>query len=272
MTSVSSVDGQAILDSYIASQSATTAATTTSSDATTNLLGSYDTFLKILTTQLQNQDPTEPMDASEFTQQLVQYAEVEQQIATNDKLDSVLSALNSNGITPLITYVGAYVEATSGGELVVQNSQAMLSYTLPEEAISTTIYVKDDSGDTIATVSGATTKGLNRLVWDGTLDDGTTASDGTYTFSLVAKDSSGEAMEVEDIRVIGYVTGIETESDGTVVLKAGDLSLKDTDIQSVFASIGVKSGDSSGESDTDDSEDSSTTADDTTNETEETTG
>ncbi len=270
MTSVSTVDGQAILDSYIASQaaSATTTTTTTENDATSSLLGSYDTFLKILTTQLQNQDPTEPMDASEFTQQLVQYAEVEQQIATNDKLDSVLSALNSNGITPLITYVGAYVEATSGGELVVQSGQAMLAYTLPEEALSSTIYVKDDSGKTVATVSGATTKGLNRLVWDGKLDDGTSATDGSYKFSLVAKDNSGETMTVEDIRVIGLVTGIETESDGTVVLKAGELSLKDTDIQSVFASIGVKSGESSGE---DDSETETTNSSDTTDETEETT-
>lgn len=240
MSTVSGVDNQAVLNNYIASQkTATTAAAAT--DSSTSLYGSYDTFLKILTAQLKNQDPTAPMDASEFTQQLVQYSQVEQQISTNDKLDNVLSALNSNGITPLMGYVGAYVEAPSTGKLVVQNSQAIMSYTLPEEALSTTIYVKDSSGKTVATLEGATASGLNRLVWDGTLDSGSKASDGTYSFSITAKDSAGETMELKDIRVIARVTGIETASDGSIVLKAGDLSIDDEKVDAVFANIGTSS-------------------------------
>lgn len=241
----SGVDNQNILNNYIASQTSTTSASASStSDASSSLAGSYDTFLKILTTQLQNQDPTEPMDASQFTQQLVMYSQVEQQINTNAKLDKMLSAVNSNGITPLMSYVGSYVETASSGKLVVQSGQALLAYTLPEDATSTTIYVKNSSGKTIATMSGATSSGLNRLAWDGTCDDGTTASDGTYSFSITAKDSSGSAMTLDDVRVIGRVTGIET-TDGTTVLKAGDLSISDTKVDAVFANIGSSSSSSS---------------------------
>jgi len=236
----SSVSDSTLINNYIASQTAaTTTATTTTSSAQSTLIGNYDTFLKILTAQLKNQDPTSPMDASEFTQQLVQYSAVEQQIATNDKLDSILSSVNSNGITPLLSYVGQYTESKTTDELVVQGGTALLGYTLPSAAQSATISVQNSSGDVIATIDGTTTKGLNRVAWDGTLDSGSAASDGVYKFVLTAKDSSGAALSVTDLRTIGKVTGLETGTDGTVKLKVGDLSVADTDVVSVFASVGT---------------------------------
>ncbi len=259
MTTVSTVDNSALLSDYIASQTESTT-TTTKSDS---IYSDYETFLKILTTQLQNQDPTEPASVSEFTAQLVQYAEVEQQIKSNDKLDSILSALNSNGITPLMSYVGAYVEAPSNGKLVVQNGQAILAYTLDEAALSSTIYVKNSSGNVIATLTGTTQEGLNRLVWDGLLDSGAQASDGTYSFSITAKDSSGTTMTLSDIRVTGLVTGIETNSAGEIVLKAGDLEIKDTNVGAVWASVGVAQAGSSGtESSTETAETTEETSED----------
>ncbi len=239
MTTVDTSSSSSVLNNYIASQASS--ASSTSSSSSTSLYGDYQTFLKILVTQLQNQDPTSPTDVSEFTSQLVQYAEVEQQINSNDKLDKIISSLNSNGITPLLSYVGAYVEAPSEGKLTVQNSQAILAYNLDQEALSAKIYVKNSSGKVIATLNGATTKGLNRLVWDGTCDDGTKAADGAYSFSITAKNSSGETMELSDVRVIGRVTSIETDSSGNVVLKAGDLSFDDKKLISVFANIGSSS-------------------------------
>jgi len=238
---VSGVENSVILNNYIEKQKAEAAAAKAAeeSDSASSLYGSYDTFLKILTAQLQNQDPTAPMDASEFTQQLVQYSQVEQQISTNDKLDNMLAALNSNGITPLMGYVGAFVEAPSDGKLIVQNGQAILSYLLPEEAISTKIFVKDSEGEPIATLTGATASGLNRLVWDGTLDDGTMAANGAYSFSITSKNKSGDTITIDDIRIIGQITGIETDGNGKVVLKAGDLSIKDTEVDAVFAGVGA---------------------------------
>ncbi|MFA6280802.1 MAG: flagellar hook capping FlgD N-terminal domain-containing protein [Bdellovibrionales bacterium] len=237
---LSSVADSTLIGNYAASQTAATkAATETTSAAKSTLIGNYDTFLKILTAQLKNQDPTAPMDASQFTQQLVQYSSVEQQLATNDKLDKMLTALNSNGITPLLSYVGQYVETAANGQMVVQGGTAKLAYNLPAQASSVAISVQDSKGNVVAQINGPTAKGLNRVAWDGTLDSGETAPDGTYKFSLVSKDMSGEAMTVDDTRIIGLVTGIETDSAGATTLKIGDLSVKDTAIKSVFAAVGT---------------------------------
>lgn len=237
----SSLENSSLLSDYISSQTDTSSTSTTSSNA--SLYSDYETFLQILVTQIQNQDPTAPTDVSEFTSQLVQYAEVEQQINTNDKLDSILSTMNSNGITPLLSYVGAYVETASDGELVVQNGQSIIAYTLPEEALSTKVYVQNSSGDVIATLTASTDSGLNRLVWDGTCDDGTTADDGTYKFSITAKNNEGETMELEDIRVVGLVTGIETNDSGDIVLMASGLEINDEDIDAVWGAVGTASAD-----------------------------
>lgn len=239
---VSSVADSQLINDYIAAQKASSTNTTTSTNSTakSTLVGNYDTFLKILTAQLKNQDPTQPMDASEFTQQLVQYSAVEQQLATNDKLDSMLKALNSNGITPLLSYVGQYTESKTTNQLVVQGGQALMAYELPSAAQSIKIAVQDGAGKVVATIDGTTTKGLNRVAWDGTLDSGSTASDGVYKFVLTAKDSSGNALTVDDVRSIGKVTAVETQSDGTVKLKVGEMTVSDTDVLSVFASVGTQ--------------------------------
>jgi len=233
---MTSVENSTILNNYVSSQ-----ATATTAKESKSLWGDFDTFLTVLTAQLKNQDPTEPMDASAFTQQLVQYAQVEQQISSNDKLDSILGTINSNGITPLLNYVGQYVEAGSTGKMVVQNSSAMMAYVLDSEATGVSISVQDDKGNSIATIDGTTTSGLNRIAWDGKLADGTTAVDGAYKFVLTAKDSAGEVMEVSDIRIIGQVSGVETDAKGKISLKMGELTLADTDIMSVFAAVGTSS-------------------------------
>lgn len=235
---VSSATDTDLIAKYNASQTSTTTKSTAESSQSA-LIGNYDTFLKILTAQLKNQDPTQPVDASEFTQQLVQYSQVEQQIATNDKLEDVLSALNSNGITPLLSYIGQYTESKTTDELVVQNGTGLLSYTLPSEAQSVTLSVQDSAGKVVATVDAPTESGLNRIAWDGGLDSGETASDGVYKFVLTAKNSNGDAIEVSDMRAIGKVTSIETGTDGKVTLKVGDLNVADTDILSVFNAIGT---------------------------------
>lgn len=248
---VTSASDSLILNDYIAKQKAAAAAANTSTSSTTEtsitkVTGDFNTFLKILTTQMKNQDPTAPMDANTFTQQLVQFSSIEQQINANGKLDNILKALNSNGITPLMSYVGQYVEAESTGKLAVQGGSAKLAYDLPKEAQSVKISVQDGTGKVIATIDGTKTSGMNRVAWDGTLDSGGKAKDGTYKFVLTAKDSAGEAIKVEDVRIIGAVTGIETDSSGAAILKIGDLSVKDTTVKSVFANISTTAGSSSG--------------------------
>jgi len=239
---VAGLENQNLINNYISQQKALDAAETaaTEQSAKTDLIGNYDTFLKILTTQIKNQDPTEPMDASEFTNQLVQYSAVEQQINTNEKLDVILQNMNSNGITPLLGYVGQYTEVATENKMVVQGGTGLLAYNLPSNVSSVSLAIQDSSGKTVATIEGPTEQGLNRIAWDGQQSNGVTATDGVYKFVLTAKNGSGETVDIDDVRAIGQITGVETGSSGEISLKIGDLTVDDEDIKSVFASIGIE--------------------------------
>lgn len=252
MTAVTGASNQELINNYIAQQEAAKKAeeaTTVASEDKTALLGNYDTFLQILTTQIKNQDPTEPMDASKFTDQLVQYSAVEQQINTNAKLDLMLQNQNSNGITPLMSYVGQYAEvATSGDKMVVQGGKGLMAYNLPANTQTVTISVQDSKGNVVGTIQGPTDQGLNRVAWDGKMANGQQAPDGVYKYVLTAKNSSGDTLEIKDVRAIGQVTGVETDANGDVSLKIGDLFVDDKDVKSVFANIGVEDDSSSNSS------------------------
>ncbi len=244
-STVSGIDNSGLIQNYINKYqtSATTDSTLSSSTQTsiTSVTGDFNTFLKILTTQLQNQDPMSATDPNEFTRELVQFSGVEQQINTNAKLDAIISSLTSNGITPLLGYVGQTVEAEANNKIVVQNGLGAFAYTLPGTAQKVTITVTDSNGDTVATMDGSTKSGVNRVAWDGTKDDGTAAANGTYTIKVAATDSNGKSLTVSDTRMIGAVTSIQTDSDGTTTLLVGDVSLKTSDITSVYGSISASS-------------------------------
>jgi len=237
MTSVTA-NGSALLQNYINSNyktTDTTATVTAEEDSKTSLVSNFNTFLKMLTTQLENQDPLAAMDTNQFTQELVAFSGVEQQLKTNDNLSDILSSLNSNGITPLISYVGNSVEADAGGKIVLENSVAAFSYTLPSAASSVTIKVKDADGKTVSTVSGPTTSGAHRLAWDGTCTDESTAEDGTYSVTVTALDSDGKTLKVSDLNLIGNVSGITTDKDGKGVLSVGDLTVSVDDVVGVYS-------------------------------------
>ncbi len=119
--------------------STTAAASGTSSNSAMNQLsGNFQTFLKLLTTQLQNQDPLDPMDTSQFTQQLVEYSQVEQQIDTNGNLQSLISQGTQQSAAYATGYLGKTV-TVSGGEGSLANGQAQWTYNLGADATSTTL-------------------------------------------------------------------------------------------------------------------------------------
>src|SRR4029079_13178737 len=94
--------------------SSTTPGTTTQPDAMKQLSGNFSTFLTLLTTQLKNQDPTSPMDSNQFTQQLVMYSQVEQQISTNDNLKTLITQGTSNASAMTAGYLGKKVSVLNG--------------------------------------------------------------------------------------------------------------------------------------------------------------
>lgn len=213
--------------------SSTTSTTSTSSSS--GLSADYDTFLQLLCAQLENQNPLDPTDATQFTSQLVQYSTLEQQIKTNDKLDSVLSSLSANGIANGVGYLGHVVEA-EGDSITVQSDgtvDASWGYDLGSAASSVTLTITDSSGKTVWSGSGETGAGSHALDWDGTDSDGDAVAAGTYTLTVTALDSSGSKVDVATT-IKGTVTAVDS-SDGDTALELGGTTVSLSDITRLAA-------------------------------------
>ena len=138
------------------STASSVAANTTASQAATakqSLAGDMNTFLKLLTTQLQHQDPLSPMDSSQFTSQLVQFASVEQQINTNSNLEKMLAGTNSSEMASAVTYLGTTVQGVSTS-LPLQMGQASFTYTTPASTSKITATITDSAGNVVKTLTG----------------------------------------------------------------------------------------------------------------------
>jgi len=205
----------------VTSTTSSTTSTSSASSSSSGLSANYDTFLKLLCAQLTNQNPLDPTDATQFTSQLVQYSNLEQQIKTNDKLDSVLSSLSASSFSNGVGYLGHVVEA-EGDSVSVQSDgtvDASWSYDLDAKASSVALTITDSSGKTVWKGSGETAAGSHALEWDGTDSTGKAVPAGTYTLKVTALDSSGAAV-TSSTSIKGTVTGVES-ADGATVLELG---------------------------------------------------
>jgi len=156
-----------------------TAATNSSSNNTAmqQLSGNLNTFLTLLTTQLQNQDPLSPMDSTQFTQQLVEYSQVEQQINTNTNLQNLISLQQAGAGAASVGYLGKNVTVTNGTAALTGGS-ATWNYTLAANASTTTLTVTNASGQTVYSTSGSTSSGSNKFAWNGEDNNGNQLPDG----------------------------------------------------------------------------------------------
>ena len=167
---------------------------TGSSGALTDLSGNFDTFLTLLTTQLQNQDPMNPMNSDQFTQELVQFSGVEQQINTNDNLKSLISLQQGNTTSNAISYLGKSITITNGSG-ALSSGAAHWSYALGGTAASSTLTVTDSNGKVVYTGKGETAAGQHDFNWDGKDNNGNQLDDGTYTLSVAAAAPDGSAVQ-----------------------------------------------------------------------------
>lgn len=180
----------------------------TSSSSRTQLSQNYTTFLKMLTTQLQNQDPLSPMDSAQFTQQLVQYSSVEQAISTNEKLDKIIAANQSNSIGSTLGYIGKEVEAASNA-LPLSGGRAEFTYNLSDSVTSNVILISDSTGKVVRQMTGALSTGKRTVVWDGKDDNGQQRPDGNYTVNVVGTKSDSSVAK-SNVTTFGLVSGAET--------------------------------------------------------------
>jgi flagellar basal-body rod modification protein FlgD len=175
--------------------------------AQSSLAETFDTFLTLLTTQLQNQDPLDPMKSEEFTQQLVQFAGVEQSINTNKKLDRLVQLQTSSQLNSAVSFIGKTVEVVSD-QLLLKGGAAKISYGLDRNAAQTIIGIIDQNGRAVRTVQGEIAAGRHEFEWDGRDSNGAQLPDGVYGFSVVATDDDEQTIDTMAAS-FGRVTGVE---------------------------------------------------------------
>jgi flagellar basal-body rod modification protein FlgD len=192
----------------------------TSSNSSMDKLG-MNQFLNLFITQLQNQDPLNPMDSSQFTAQLAQYSSVEQLYGMNTTLTDIKNALSSqNQQRDDLGYIGKTVKADDNTMSVSNGTAQAGSYSLDGSG-TVTIGVYDSQGKQVRTLyQGTEDKGEHTVNWDGMDDAGNTVADGTYTFEINAQDKNGLAV-TSNTYVSGEVTGI-TYQNGQPYLMIGD--------------------------------------------------
>lgn len=196
----------------------------TQSSARTQLSENYDTFLVLLTAQLQNQDPLAPMDSTQFTQQLVQYSQVEQSIRQNEQLETLIAQNHAAAAGTALSYLGrdAIIESDT---TVLAGGAANWAYNLESTAESVTISVRDSAGREVFKADGAKGQGEHLFTWDGAKTDGTTAEDGVYRIVITAKDAEGNAIG-KTINVREPIMGVDfTGGDPQILTPSGVRSI-----------------------------------------------
>lgn len=183
----------------------------------TSLAGDFNSFLTLLTTQLKNQDPLSPMDPSQFTQQLVGFAQVEQQLNTNTDLDKLVGIQNASLASSIIGFVGTDVEANGDGGLPLQNGSAKFTYNLSDNAKNVVITVTDDTGKVMFTKAGEITKGDHEVDWDGKDQLGAQAPDGQYHVSVTPVGFDGATAPTVTTKVFGHITGVSMDNGTTLM-------------------------------------------------------
>ncbi len=180
----------------------------------------FDTFLSLLTTQLKNQDPTKPLDTNEFTQQLIQYSDVEQLLQSNQKLEALLKLSSVNTSMSLINYVGKEITGKGNTTSLPAEGSARWELDVPSGVSGMTYVVKDSNGNEVYSTTGSPEAGSRSFTWDGTTSSGGRAPAGNYSLTVNATDASENAVNV-GISVKGIVDGVDMSGETPVLLVNG---------------------------------------------------
>jgi len=220
------------------SQLPSTTDTSASAAATQDLTQNYQTFLTLLTTQLKNQDPLNPMDSSQFTSQLVQFSSVEQQIQQNKNLETLISAQTTNTANSAVNYIGRTVAATSD-QVNLSGGTATINYALPNTVADDVITISDSTGRTIRSLQGELGQGAHSVTWDGKDANGHQVDDGVYSIAISAANADKSAVSAT-IGISGVVSGV-TLVNQQPMLAIGGVTVPLANVLSVSGSPGSNS-------------------------------
>ena len=195
-----------------------TAAVNTNAAATVannTLSNNFTTFLQLLTTQLKNQNPLDPLDTNQFTQQLVQFASVEQQLKSNTQLETLVSLQKATQATQALGYVGQTVAIDGQTSKLTSATGAGWSFNSPKPA-SATINIINSAGATVFTGAYSLDSGIQNFVWDGRNNSGVKQPDGDYKLAITAKDATGQSVAVST-EIQGVVDSVDMSKSPPVL-------------------------------------------------------
>ena len=210
--------------------SSSTPVATGSNDALGKLSGNFSTFLTLLTSQLKNQDPTSPMDSNQFTQQLVMYSQVEQQIQSNTNLKTLIAQGQSSAAAMATGYLGKRVSVTNG-LASLSGGAANWSYNLSSAASSAGLTVSNAAGKVVFVGQAETAAGNHAFSWDGKDNNGNALPNGAYKLTVTASDSAGTAV-TNSVASAGTVNQIDM-TGATPQLVFGNMPIGLGDIAAV---------------------------------------
>lgn len=190
----------------------------------------FDTFLTLLTTQLRHQDPLNPMQSNEFTQQLVQFSGVEQSIQTNKHLEKLMALSAATTTGHALSYIGKEVDVISSAT-ELKDGEAKWIYGLAEPAESAVLEVLDKNGAVVFRKEIDGTTGAKDFVWDGKNNDGVQQPDGWYVLDITATNAEGKTVQYSS-RVTGTVTGVDF-SERVPLIHVGDITVPASDVLSI---------------------------------------
>ena len=187
--------------------SSTSSAAATSALASSQIAGNFQSFLTLLTTQLQNQNPLDPLDTNQFTQQLVEFAGVQQQLNTNDSLATLVSLQQTAQSTQALGFFGK-TAVVNGSTAALTNSTATWQLSIPANS-TVSVSIASSTGQTVFTGRYAVNAGNNQpFTWNGNGNDGTQLPDGNYTMTATAKDASNNIVAVST-QIQGVISSVD---------------------------------------------------------------
>ena len=205
-----------------------TGAQQSTAQATASFNSDFNQFLLLLTTQLQNQDPLEPLDTNDFTQQLVQFSGVEQQIKMNTNLETLLGLQISNANVAALGFIGKEIQAV-GRNGYLKDGQMKYRIAASSQPVEMNVLIRNKAGDTVRTIKLASpSASATDYVWDGLNENGVPQPDGIYEIKVQALD--GEGQEIDTFTAIsGVVTAVKT-NDGAIILSINDLLVEEASV------------------------------------------
>lgn len=220
--------------SALASSATSTTSSTTTTTSTSSLGLDTSDFLQLMIEQLQNQNPTDPTDTTEFMNQMIQLSNYDTQMAMSEKMDTMVSSVNSLISSNGLGYIGQTITA-EGETTTLQDGEANWNYTLDSDASSVTVSVLDEDGNTVYSATDSADAGTYAFSWDGVTSDGEQMEDGgIYTLSISATDSDGETVDTST-EIKGTVTGVDSSTDETYLM-IGNVGVEFDNVSSIVAS------------------------------------